>query len=1049
MCQTAGVWNADDHSIDMRQKADEATPPGTYDKLMKLMDESRLANDKQSIQDSVAERLLYDEARLSGGIGEYDLYLAAAIAVRDRLTESFNATNQWYQQEDVKRGYYLSAEYLMGRFMHNAVANLDIETNFKDALMDIGIKIEDLYESEADPALGNGGLGRLAACFLDSMASLSLPCWGYGIRYTFGMFKQHIVNGRQVERPDFWLGKPCPWEIPRPNVCFPVRFGGRVEERDGRRMWTGGVLVQAMAYDYPIPGFGTGNTNNLRLWRALPDNEFDFDAFDEGRYVDAIASRRSAEELSSVLYPKDATLEGEELRLRQQFFFCSASMQDILVQFKKKPDRQWSELPGKVAIQMNDTHPTISVAELMRLLVDNQGVGWDEAWDLTTRTLNYTNHTVMPEALEKWPVDMMQSMLPRHVEIIQEINRRWLEQVREKWGDGPAVQVLSIFGMGPMGGHKEKKMGAESGAKEEKIRMGNLAIVGANKVNGVAALHTEIIKKETFPEYYNFWRECGQPDKIVNMTNGVTPRRWINVANPTLSAIFTKYLGSRDWLTDLEKTKGMLKHLGEPKLQEEWTLMKRSAKENLALWLKDTIDLDVDCDALFDIQIKRIHEYKRQLLFCLYVIHRYQWLKGMSADERKKVQKRVCLIGGKAASAYIRAKTIIKLVGNVGKVINNDPDTCAYLKLAFMTNYSVSAAQKIIPASDISEHISTAGTEASGTSNMKFVMNGGLIVGTMDGANVEIREDCGHDTMFIFGCLEHEVGSIKERAKQGNYPIDPRLQNVFNAIKSGQFSCNEADFHSEICAMIDTLQNTRAAGTWDGDRYLVINDFPSYVDTQARVDKIYSENKAEWCKLSIKAASSMAKFSTDRTMREYSEVIWGVKPAPRPQARTEAPAPSEISVGQASLGSKPAPEPSAKNAEEVSTESKPAPAPSAKNANEVSTESKPAPAPSAKNAKEVSTESKPAPAPSEKSAEQASLGSKPAPAPSGKNAKEASPKSKPATVQSGKNAKEASLESKPAPAPSGKNATKAKPESKPAEEVEVEEPGSPLPFLNM
>merc|ERR1740122_703270 len=579
-----------------------------------------------------------------------------------------------------------------------------------------------------------------------------------------------------------------------------------------------------------------------------------------------------AEDLSSVLYPKDATEQGEELRLRQQFFFCSASMQDILRQFIKQPGRKWSELPGKVAIQMNDTHPTICVAELMRLLVDHEALGWDEAWDLTTRTLNYTNHTVMPEALEKWPVAMMMKFLPRHVDIIAEINRRWCEQVKNKYGDGPAVAALSIFG----------EYGGREGSKVQKIRMGNLAIVGANKVNGVAALHTEIIKKETFPEYYHFWRESGQPDKIVNMTNGVTPRRWVNVANPKLSAIFTKYLGSRDWLTDMSKTKEMLKHLDDPKLQDEWTLMKRSAKENLALWLKKTIDLDVNCDALFDIQIKRIHEYKRQLLFTLYVIHRYHWLKGMAAEERKKVQRRVCLIGGKAASAYIRAKTIIKLISNVGKVINNDPDTSSYLKLAFMTNYSVSAAQKIIPASDISEHISTAGTEASGTSNMKFVMNGGLIVGTMDGANVEIREDCGHDTMFIFGCLEHEVGEIKQRAEQGKYPIDPRLQKVFDAIKSGQFSCGEQDFHAEICAMIDTLQNPRAAGTWDGDRYLVINDFPSYVDTQARVDKMYSSSKAEWCKLSIKSASSMAKFSTDRTMREYSDVIWGVKPSPMP-----------------------------------------------------------------------------------------------------------------------------------------------------------------------
>jgi starch phosphorylase len=480
----------------------------------------------------------------------------------------------------------------------------------------------------------------------------------------------------------------------------------------------------------------------------------------------------------------------------------------------------------------------------------------------------------MPEALEKWPVAMMERMLPRHVQIIGELNRRWIETLMAKYGEGPMITNLSIFEEGEV----------------KKIRMGNLAIMGSNKVNGVAAIHTEIIKKETFPEYYKYCCDIGQPDKIVNMTNGVTPRRWIHCSNPALSAIFTKYLGSQKWLTDLTLAKGMLKHKEDPKLHEEWMAMKRGCKAKLAAWAKEKLNLDIDQDALIDIQVKRIHEYKRQLMNILFVIHRYLTLKKMPAADRAKVQKRVTLIGGKAASAYVNAKTIIKLIGNVSEVINNDPETSPYLKCAFMPNYCVSMAQVVIPASDISEHISTAGTEASGTSNMKFVMNGGLIVGTMDGANIEIREECGEDTMFIFGATETEVPGIVARAKQGHYPVDSRLQEVFNAIKSRRFSAGDEHYHEAFCAMMDKLCNTTAAGTWDGDRYLVVNDFPSFVDAQSRVDQIYKD-KSAWCKLSIHAASSMAKFSTDRTIDEYARIIWGVTPAPRPVG-SDKPAPA-------------------------------------------------------------------------------------------------------------------------------------------------------------
>eukprot|EP00403_Amphidinium_massartii_P023851 CAMPEP_0178398414 /NCGR_PEP_ID=MMETSP0689_2-20121128/14760_1 /TAXON_ID=160604 /ORGANISM="Amphidinium massartii, Strain CS-259" /LENGTH=888 /DNA_ID=CAMNT_0020019175 /DNA_START=81 /DNA_END=2747 /DNA_ORIENTATION=+ len=881
---TSGVWDPSEDGFEMKRKSSfsllgqmprpqlegDAKGDDKMEKLYKLM-ETYESNEPQEIQKAFARHLEYSLACTRFQFSMTDAYRAAGLVVRDRLLESLNDTNAFYRKQDVKRAYYLSAEYLIGRHMQNAVANLDLEENFAKAFEGLGMKLEDLYEREDDPALGNGGLGRLAACFLDSMATLSLPCWGYGIRYSYGMFKQYIEGGRQVERPDYWLGNGCPFEIPRPDVTYPVRFYGHTTEGVDENgnwglRWVGGEIVQAMAYDNPIPGFDTYNTNNLRLWKASPAKEFDLDAYSAAKYADAIDQRRRAEDLSAVLYPNDATYEGKELRLKQQYFFVCASLQDMLREFIKRPNYKWSELPEKIAVQMNDTHPTIAVAEMMRLLVDIQHLGWEEAWDLTTKCCNYTNHTVMPEALEKWPVEMMERLLPRHVQIIGELNRRWCETLRKKYGDGPMVTNLSIFEEGDV----------------KKIRMGCLACMGSSKVNGVAAIHTEIIKKETFPEFYKYCCDNGAPNTIVNMTNGVTPRRWVHCANPALSAIFTKELGNHSWLTDMTKLKQIIKKKDDPALQKSWMEMKSGCKAKLAVMLKQKLDIDMDTDALVDIQIKRIHEYKRQLMNVLFIIHRYLELKKMSPGDRAKTQKRMSIFSGKAASAYRNAKIIIKLINNVAKVLNNDPDTKDYLKCAFVPNYSVSVAQTMIPASDISEHISTAGTEASGTSNMKFVMNGGLIVGTMDGANIEIREEGGDETMFIFGALETEVAGIAAKAKNGNYPIDSRLQAVFGAIRNGMFSKEEPDAHSEFCEIVDKLCNTYAAGTWEGDKYLVIADFPSYLDAQAKVDSIYSKDKAKWCALSIQAACSMAKFSTDRTIGEYASVIWGVKPAPRP-----------------------------------------------------------------------------------------------------------------------------------------------------------------------
>jgi len=888
---TSSVWDPNAANFEMKRKASfslfsagepsarpcppldkdekEKSKQGEHEKLWKLMG-SYKANDVESIQRDVVSQVEYSLACTRFNFSREDAYRAASLAVRDRLLESFNDTNDWYAQQDCKRAYYLSAEYLLGRAFQNALVNLDLEPQFQDALMGLGFEMEELYPFEADPGLGNGGLGRLAACFLDSMATLSLPCWGYGIRYSYGIFKQTIKDGWQVEKPDYWLAKPVPWEIPRPDVTYPIRFGGKCEEYsdekgDWRTRWVAGEIIQAMAYDNLIPGFDTFNTNNLRLWRALPAEEFDFQAFNEFRYAEAVDNRRKAEDLSAVLYPNDDETAGKVLRLKQQYFFVSASLQDLLREFIRKPNRKWSELPQKVAIQMNDTHPTLAVLEMMRLLVDVQRLNWAEAWDLTRKTCNYTNHTVMPEALEKWPVDMMQEYLPRHLGICGEINKQFMEELKQMYGDGPKMWGLSLFQEEPFKG----------------IRMGNLAVLGSNKVNGVAALHTEIVKKETFADFYQYFCAKGEKDKFVNMTNGVTPRRWIHCANRPLSDLFTKHLGTHKWLVDMNLLKAMIKKKDDPALQKEWMAAKRQAKQRLVDYLKTNNILEADVDSLFDCQFKRIHEYKRQLLNCFYIIHRYMMIKQASPAERAKIQKRTCLFGGKAAPAYINAKTIIKLVGNIGEVINNDPDVSPYLKVAFIPNYSVTAAQAICPASDISEHISTAGTEASGTSNMKFVMNGGLIIGTMDGANIEIREEGGEDTMFIFGCLETDVPGIKAKALEGHYPIDPRLQRVFDSIKKGAFSMGCDIAQEKFNGLIQKLCNITAAGTWEGDRYLLIHDFPSLLEAQEKVDKTYAD-KAKWASLSIQAASSMAQFSTDRTISEYAKVIWDIKPCPRP-----------------------------------------------------------------------------------------------------------------------------------------------------------------------
>jgi starch phosphorylase len=869
---------------------------GKSEKIWQLM-ATYLKNDVPSLQVSIVNHIEYTLACTRFSFSEDAAFRATALSVRDRLIESYNDTNQFFHETDCKRGYYLSMEFLVGRYLQNAIINLDLEENYRQAVQDLGYSLEALYSREPDPALGNGGLGRLAACFLDSMATLNLPCWGYGLRYSFGIFEQVIKDGRQIEIPDFWLSYINPFEICRPDVVYAVRFYGHVRESQGgssdKAEWVGGTLVAAVAYDNIIPGFDSFNCINLRLWKSEPSKEFDFDAFNQGRYSDALRDKEWAESLTAVLYPNDNTEAGKELRLRQQYFFVCASMQDILRRFLRGKNRSWDDLPDKIAVQLNDTHPSLAIPEMMRLLVDVEGLAWDRAWSLTKRCFNYTNHTVMAEALEKWSADMLGHVLPRHLQIINRINFEFLQSVAAKWGwNSPSIARMSIYQEGDT----------------KKVRMANLCVIGSNKVNGVAAIHSEIVKKDVFPDFFSWFGENGETQKFINMTNGVTPRRWIHAANKELSTLMSQWLGSDEWLKELSLLQGLVNHKDNPRLQAQWAEVKQKNKRALARWVKEKTGIELDETSLFDIQVKRMHEYKRQLLNALYVVHRYLTLKAMTAKERhSKVVPRSVMIGGKAAPGYYVAKSIIKLINNIGQVVNNDPETSAYLKVVFLPNYNVSNAQVIIPASDLSQHISTAGTEASGTSNMKFVMNGGLIIGTMDGANVEIREECGSETMFIFGALEHEVENIRSRAREGKYPIDTRLERVFNAIKGGMFSLNDIQSQREFEGVIDGLLHNGNGVC--SDHYLVCHDFPSYCDAQTRVDAMY-QDKQKWVSMSIQSAACSGKFSTDRTIAEYASKIWGLSSMERPAPIVTSISRVSSHEGLASNKDSPSPDPS-------------------------------------------------------------------------------------------------------------------------------------------
>jgi len=830
-------------------KAVEASiPEGQREAWLKH--QSRGFKDKDEFEKEVVRHVETTLARSMFNCDEAAAYAAASLAFRDRLIMEWNRTQQRQTYADSKRVYYLSLEFLMGRALDNAMLNIGLKDVAKTGMSELGFRMEDIISQEHDAALGNGGLGRLAACFLDSLASLNYPAWGYGLRYRYGIFKQEIVDGYQVEVPDYWLDFN-PWEFPRHDVTVDIGFYGIVRKSTDEfgkavSIWDAGETVTAVAYDVPIPGYSTPTTNNLRLWSSkAASGEFDFQKFNSGDYESSVGDQQRAETISAVLYPNDNLERGKELRLKQQYFWVAASLYDIIRRFKKSK-RPWKKFPDQVAIQLNDTHPTLAVVELQRILIDVEGLEWDEAWNIVVETFGYTNHTVLPEALEKWPVGLMQHLLPRHLQIIYDLNLFFLQKVERMFPDD-----RDILGRVSIIEESSPKM----------VRMAFLAIVGSHKVNGVAELHSDLIKTTIFKDFVTIYG----PDKFTNVTNGITPRRWLHQANPRLSDLIASKCDGNGFLKDLVGLNKLELFLEDKEFRKEWAEIKYANKVRLAKYIKTTMGISVNPSALFDVQVKRIHEYKRQQLNIFGVIHRWLTLKAMTPEERRKQQARVSIFGGKAAPGYWMAKQIIHLVNNVGAVINNDAEIGDLLKVVFLEDYNVSKAEMIVPASDISEHISTAGTEASGTSNMKFVLNGGLIIGTCDGANIEITREIGDNNIFLFGNLAEDVEDLRHAHTYGQHTLDPDLEKVFAEIEKGTFG-NATDFGALVAAVRD-----------HGDYYLVSDDFHSYIETHALVDEAY-RNQDDWITKSITSVARMGFFSSDRCINEYAEGIWNVEP---------------------------------------------------------------------------------------------------------------------------------------------------------------------------
>lgn len=777
-----------------------------------------------------------------------DVYYSLSMSIRDRLVRKWLRTQQIYKEKDVKRVYYLSLEFLIGRLLGNALINMDFYSECYNILEEDGYSLEEIRDLEHDMGLGNGGLGRLAACYIDSMASLELPAFGYGIRYEYGIFSQDVQSGWQIEQPDNWLSFGNPWEIFRRELTFRVKFGGRIEIKEvapGKLKfnWIETEDILAVGYDVPIPGYRTNTVNNLRLWQAKATQDFSFRDFNQGNYLAAVENKNLSENISKVLYPNDTITEGKYLRLKQQYFFVSATLQDIIRKYQIN-HKKFDMFAEKNAIQLNDTHPVIAIPELMRILMDEEGIGWDEAWDITTKTFAYTNHTVVPEALEEWSVSILEVLLPRHLQIIYEINQRFLDSVRMNYtNDESIISSLSIIREGV----------------DKKIKMANLAIVSCHKVNGVAALHTKILKEIIFPHFNKLY-----PGKFINITNGITPRRWLKTASPMLSVLITDRVGDK-WVKNLDELRKLEKYISDDEFLDNLRGIKWLNKKILKEYIEKEHDVEINPESIFDSQVKRFHEYKRQLLNVFHVITMYNRIKD---EPTKDFVPRTVIFAGKAAPAYYMAKLVIKLINNVANVINYDKTVGDRLKVVFLKDYSVTLAEKIIPASELSEQISTAGFEASGTGNMKFALNGALTIGTMDGANIEMREELGDDNIFIFGLLADEVVKLKQSDYNPRelYEKNWELKRVIDMISNNYFSRFEPGIFAPI---VEGLLNV--------DYYCLLADYESYIKTQEAVNELY-RNKKEWTKKSLLNIARMGKFSSDRSIMEYAKHIWNVKP---------------------------------------------------------------------------------------------------------------------------------------------------------------------------
>ncbi|MBT7446120.1 MAG: glycogen/starch/alpha-glucan phosphorylase [Methylococcales bacterium] len=809
--------------------------------------DKRISTNIDAIKRALSHHLIYSVGKDPITATKRDWYLTTAHKVKDHLIHRWMETMRTYYRQDVKRVYYLSMEFLIGRTLGNSLLNLDFEKEIKQALTEMGLTLEQIIELEHDAALGNGGLGRLAACFLDSFATLSLPGYGYGIRYEYGMFAQQIYDGYQVEHPDNWLSNGNPWEFPREEVAYPIKFRGRVveyttEEGKACHHWVDAEEVIAMAYDSPIPGYGTDTTNNMRLWSAKATHDFDLQYFNEGNYIQAVADKNGSEVLSKVLYPDDSTLRGKELRFKQQYFFVSASLQDILRRFLKS-HQDFNDLPCKVAIQLNDTHPAIAIPELMRVLVDLNHLPWKQAWNITKQVFSYTCHTLLPEALETWPTSLFEKLLPRHLQIIYEINHYFLIEVKHQFpGDQALLKRLSII----------------QESDDKRIRMAHLAIVGSHKVNGVAALHTELMKTTIFSDFNKLY-----PEKIINLTNGVTPRRWLNESNPKLAELINHHIDS-DWPAQLEKLKQLIPLAKDEDFQTNFAAIKRHNKVQLMKCIEARTGIKLRHDSLFDVQIKRIHMYKRQLLNVLHIITAYNRIR---KNPEQDYVPRTILFAGKAAPGYAIAKLTIKLINDIADTINNDTNIRELIKVVFIPNYDVSTAMKIIPAAELSEQISTAGLEASGTGNMKLALNGALTIGTLDGANIEIMEEVGAENIFIFGKTSEEINELAESySPRSYYDANPELKEAVDMIGNGFFSPTEPTRFQNI---VDELLGE--------DRYRLLADYESYIECQSQVDALYKD-RAAWLEKSILNMANMGKFSSDRTIQEYAEKVWDIKP---------------------------------------------------------------------------------------------------------------------------------------------------------------------------